>query len=57
MNEMVQDFVYLFMYFLVYGCLCFFEDEVVGVEDVIDKWVGKGVIIFKWIEICVQINV
>lgn len=56
-NETVQDLVHPSMYPLVYGRSRFFEDEVVGVEDAIDKWAGKGVIIPKWIETRAQTNV
>ena len=44
-NETVQDLVHPSMYPLVYGRSRFFEDEVVGVEDAIDKYAGKGEVI------------
>ncbi|TLD17305.1 uncharacterized protein PgNI_01207 [Pyricularia grisea] len=45
-NDMVQDLVHPSLYPLVYGRSRVFEDEVVGVEDVVEKWAGKGEIIF-----------
>lgn len=44
-NEIVQDLVHPSMYPLVYGRTRVFADEVVGVEDAIDKWAGKGDVI------------
>ncbi|KAK3991074.1 hypothetical protein QBC44DRAFT_57751 [Cladorrhinum sp. PSN332] len=44
-NETVRDLVHPSMYPLVYGRSRFFEDEVVGVEDSINKWAGKGDVI------------
>ncbi|KAM5356789.1 hypothetical protein ACJ41O_003435 [Fusarium nematophilum] len=44
-NEKVLDLVHPSLYPLVYGRTRVFEDEVVGVEDAIDKWAGKGEVI------------
>ncbi|KAH6975954.1 hypothetical protein BKA56DRAFT_487954 [Ilyonectria sp. MPI-CAGE-AT-0026] len=44
-NEIVQDLVHPSMYPLVYGRTRVFADEVVGVENAIDKWAGKGDVI------------
>lgn len=44
-DEKVQDLVHPSMYPLVYGQSRVFEDEVVGVEDAIDKWAGRGEVI------------
>ncbi|KAF7853259.1 hypothetical protein EAF04_010761 [Stromatinia cepivora] len=41
-NDMVQDLVHPSMYPLVYGSSRVLKDEVVGVNDAIEKWVGKG---------------
>ncbi|KAJ8066741.1 hypothetical protein OCU04_004131 [Sclerotinia nivalis] len=41
-NDMVQDLVHPSMYPLVYGRSRVLKDEVVGVNDAIEKWVGKG---------------
>ncbi|KAH6891529.1 hypothetical protein B0T10DRAFT_485424 [Thelonectria olida] len=41
-HEKVQDLVHPSMHPLVYGRTRVFKDEVVGVEDAIDKWAGKG---------------
>ncbi|EEU41574.1 uncharacterized protein NECHADRAFT_54318 [Fusarium vanettenii 77-13-4] len=41
----VLDLVHPSLYPLVYGRTRVFEDEVVGVEDAIDKWAGKGEVI------------
>ncbi|RTE78942.1 hypothetical protein BHE90_006536 [Fusarium euwallaceae] len=41
----VLDLVHPSLYPLVYGRTRVFEDEVVGVEDAIDKWTGKGEVI------------
>ncbi|KAK4163299.1 hypothetical protein QBC43DRAFT_319850 [Cladorrhinum sp. PSN259] len=55
-NETVQDLVHPSMYPLVYGRSRFFEGEVVGVADAIDKWAGKGIVIPKWFETRAQTN-
>ncbi|KAJ9162213.1 glucose-methanol-choline oxidoreductase [Coniochaeta hoffmannii] len=44
-DEIVQDLVHPSMYPLVYGRSLFHPEEVVGVEDAIDKWAGKGEVI------------
>ncbi|KAF5873308.1 uncharacterized protein Bfra_008589 [Botrytis fragariae] len=44
-REMVQDLVHPSMYPLVYGRSRVMKDEVVGVDDAIEKWAGKGEII------------
>ncbi|KAH7144595.1 hypothetical protein B0J13DRAFT_595977 [Dactylonectria estremocensis] len=44
-SEMVQSLVHPSMYPLVYGRTRVFAEEVVGVEDAIDKWAGKGDVI------------
>lgn len=41
-GEMVQDLVHPSMFPLVYGCSKVFKEEVVGVDDAIRKWAGKG---------------
>lgn len=41
----VRNLVHPSLYPLVYGKSRVFQDEVVGVEDAIDKWAGKGQII------------
>ncbi|KAK3904892.1 hypothetical protein C8A05DRAFT_13257 [Staphylotrichum tortipilum] len=41
-NETVQDLVHPSMYPLVYGRSLFLPEEVVGVEDAVDQWAGKG---------------
>ncbi|KAL2260094.1 hypothetical protein VTK26DRAFT_6015 [Humicola hyalothermophila] len=41
-NDTVQDLVHPSMYPFIYGKSTFFEEEVVGVADAIDKWAGKG---------------
>ncbi|KAH6979175.1 hypothetical protein EDB82DRAFT_247320 [Fusarium venenatum] len=46
-NEMVQNLVHPSLYPLVYGRSRVFRDEVVGVEDAIDRWSGKGDVIPK----------
>ncbi|KAH7240356.1 uncharacterized protein BKA55DRAFT_577383 [Fusarium redolens] len=46
-NDMVQNLVHPSLYPLVYGRSRVFRDEVVGVEDAIDKWSGKGEVIPK----------
>ncbi|UZP45137.1 hypothetical protein NXS19_012949 [Fusarium pseudograminearum] len=45
--EMVQDLVHPSMYPLIYGRSLVFHQEVVGVEDAIDRWSGKGEVIPK----------
>jgi hypothetical protein len=44
-NETVQDLVHPSMYPLVYGRSLFHPEEVVGVEDAVDKYAGMGSII------------
>ncbi|KAF4965724.1 hypothetical protein FSARC_6507 [Fusarium sarcochroum] len=44
-NKMVQDLVHPSLYPLVYGRSRVFQNEVVGVEDAIDRWSGKGEVI------------
>ncbi|KAK3906166.1 hypothetical protein C8A05DRAFT_12054 [Staphylotrichum tortipilum] len=44
-NETVRDLVHPSMYPLVYGRSLCLPDEVVGVDDAIDKWAGKGEVI------------
>ncbi|KAF2717870.1 hypothetical protein K431DRAFT_333667 [Polychaeton citri CBS 116435] len=44
-NDKVQDLVHPSLYPLVYGETRVFDDEVVGVEDAIPKWAGKGTVI------------
>ncbi|EKJ69289.1 hypothetical protein FPSE_10542 [Fusarium pseudograminearum CS3096] len=46
-NEMVQNLVHPSLYPLVYGRSRVFRQEVVGVEDAIDRWSGKGEVIPK----------
>lgn len=46
-GDMVQDLVHPSMYPLVYGKSRVFQEEVVGVEDAIVKWAGKGDVIKK----------
>ncbi|KAF5680281.1 hypothetical protein FDENT_8484 [Fusarium denticulatum] len=46
-NAMVQNLVHPSLYPLVYGRSRVFRDEVVGVEDAVDKWSGKGEVIPK----------
>lgn len=41
-NETVQDLVHPSMYPLVYGRSLFLPEEVVGVEDAVEKWAGTG---------------
>ncbi|KAK3899199.1 hypothetical protein C8A05DRAFT_37207 [Staphylotrichum tortipilum] len=41
-NETVQDLVHPSMYPLVYGRSRFLPEELVGVQDAVDKWAGKG---------------
>ncbi|KAF5620156.1 hypothetical protein F52700_11476 [Fusarium sp. NRRL 52700] len=45
--DMVQNLVHPSLYPLVYGRSRVFRDEVVGVEDAIEKWSGKGEVIPK----------
>ncbi|KAL2256160.1 hypothetical protein VTK26DRAFT_2091 [Humicola hyalothermophila] len=47
-NETVQDLVHPSLYPLVYGRSRFLPQEVVGVEDAVDKWAGKGDVIPKY---------
>ncbi|KAK4173741.1 hypothetical protein QBC36DRAFT_303405 [Triangularia setosa] len=44
-QDMVQDLVHPSMHPFVYGKSLFLQDEVVGVEDAIEKWAGKGQVI------------
>ncbi|KAF7898749.1 hypothetical protein EAF00_005195 [Botryotinia globosa] len=44
-SDMVQDLVHPSMYPLVYGRSRVLKDEVVGVNDAVEKWAGKGEII------------
>jgi hypothetical protein len=44
-NEKVLDLVHPSMYPLVYGRSRFLPQEVVGVDDAVDKWAGKGDVI------------
>ncbi|KAF4335403.1 hypothetical protein FBEOM_10739 [Fusarium beomiforme] len=44
-NDMVQNLVHPSLFPLVYGRSRVFQDEVVGVEDAVDKWSGKGEVI------------
>ena len=44
-GKTVQDLVHPSMYPLVYGRSLFHPEEVVGVEDAINKWAGKGEVI------------
>ncbi|TVY13172.1 hypothetical protein LARI1_G009060 [Lachnellula arida] len=46
-NDMVQDLLHPSMYPLVSGRTKVFSKEVVGVNDAIDKWPGKGEVIKK----------
>ena len=46
-NDMVQNLVHPSLYPLIYGQTRVFRDEVVGVEDAIDRWSGKGEVIPK----------
>ncbi|KAF2106544.1 hypothetical protein BDV96DRAFT_507694 [Lophiotrema nucula] len=46
-NEQVQDLVHPSMYPLVYGRSRVLKEEVVGLDDAIEKWAGKGEIIPK----------
>lgn len=38
------------MYPLVYGRSRFIPEEVVGIDDAVDKWAGKGQVIPQWWE-------
>lgn len=42
---MVQDLLHPSMYPLVYGRTRAFQDEIVGVEDAIKLWAGKGTVL------------
>lgn len=44
-SDKVQDLVHPSLYPLVYGRSRVFQDEVVGIEDAITKWSGRGAII------------
>jgi hypothetical protein len=46
-SDMVQDLVHPSMYPLVYGRSNVIKEEVVGVEDAVEKWAGKGETIEK----------
>lgn len=46
-GEMVQDLVHPSMFPLVYGCSKVLKEEVVGIDDAIQKWAGKGDLIPK----------
>ncbi|KAK0663927.1 hypothetical protein QBC41DRAFT_23066 [Cercophora samala] len=46
-QDMVQDLVHPSMHPFVYGKSLFLQDEVVGVEDAVEKWAGKGQVIEK----------
>jgi Protein of unknown function (DUF4246) len=46
-NDMVRNLVHPSMYPLVYGRSRGFKEEVVGVDDAIAKWAGKGDVIPK----------
>jgi hypothetical protein len=46
-SDMVQDLVHPSMYPLIYGRSKVINEEVVGVEDAVEKWAGKGEIIEK----------
>lgn len=46
-EDQVQNLVHPSMYPLVYGRSRVLEKEVVGVEDAIEKWAGKGSVIPK----------
>ncbi|KAM7194458.1 Protein of unknown function (DUF4246) domain containing protein [Naviculisporaceae sp. PSN 640] len=43
-DDMVWDVVHPSMYPFVYNRTRFIHDEVVGIEDAIDKWSGKGIV-------------
>lgn len=44
-DSMVQDLVHPSLYPLVYGKTRVFHDEVVGVDDAVDAWAGRGEVI------------
>ncbi|KAK4198028.1 hypothetical protein QBC40DRAFT_284400 [Triangularia verruculosa] len=46
-QDMVQDLVHPSMHPFVYGKSLFLQDEVVGVEDAIEQWAGKGQVVEK----------
>jgi hypothetical protein len=46
-SDMVQDLLHPSIYPLVYGRSKVFEEEVVAVNDAIEKWAGKGEVIEK----------
>ena len=46
-NDMVQNLIHPSLYPLVYGRTRVLRDEVVGVDDAISKWAGKGDVIAK----------
>ncbi|KAF2677947.1 hypothetical protein K458DRAFT_446684 [Lentithecium fluviatile CBS 122367] len=46
-NDMVQDLVHPSMYPLVYGRSRVVEEELVGVDNAVKKWAGKGTAIEK----------
>ncbi|KAF4448770.1 hypothetical protein FALBO_16757, partial [Fusarium albosuccineum] len=46
-NERVQDLVHPSMYPLVYGRTRVIRDEVVGIDDAISTWAGKGDVIAR----------
>ncbi|KAG0650489.1 hypothetical protein D0Z07_3367, partial [Hyphodiscus hymeniophilus] len=46
-SDMVQDLLHPSMYPLIYGRSRVFEAEVVGVDDAIETWAGKGEVIEK----------
>lgn len=49
-NEQVRNLVHPSMYPLVYGVTKVIQDEVIGVDDAITKWSGKGEVITAEIE-------
>ncbi|KAJ4135298.1 hypothetical protein NW768_004922 [Fusarium equiseti] len=46
-NDMVQNLIHPSLYPLIYGQTRVFREEVVGVEDAVDRWSGKGEVISK----------
>jgi len=44
-NDMVQDLLHPSMYPLVYGKSRVFQEELVGVDDAVERWAGKGEVI------------
>ncbi|KAM0547482.1 hypothetical protein ACHAPJ_010355 [Fusarium lateritium] len=46
-NDMVQNLVHPSLYPLIYGQTRVFRDEIVGVDDAVDRWSGKGEVIPK----------